>query len=486
MSVDLCRWATTRSPARCGGFVVALSMAFTMFAGARPSFAQTPAPSTNAVSTGILEQLQFLDGGILHGLLEAVSTDAGVRWQHPSARQPIEFGPTNLAWIGFENTTPIALPSKPTCRFRFNNGDELFGNLAAMDMEKLEFETWFGGNLRTPRSALQSIVFFPQGVSILYEGPTSLEGWSVSKGTNTWRYRDGAFLANGTGTLGRDLKLQGSATFEFDLAWSGQFSVILALYTDVVNRFDYSATGYMVYFGPGYLNVQRMQPGSGTIVLGQTSVPSMLRRSKTHFEIRASKEESAVAIYADGALLQRWRDNAGFAGRGSGIVFSTQIEGSSLRLSNLKIAEWNGKFEEEIPANPPAQEDFVRLVNRDKVSGVLSGFRDGKILMAAAQTKLEIPLQRVTQIFFGAGNTNRLARSPWEVRAYFSGGGSVSMQLEKWSRKQLAGSNPDFGHLVFDARSIRRLQFNLDRVRVGDEPINSEDETKWEMEEGAE
>lgn len=262
--------------------------------------------------------------------------------------------------------------------------------------------------------------------------------------------------------------------------------MILGLYSEVVERFDYSATGYAIYFGPGYLNVQRMLPGSSPIVLGQASVPSMLRRNKTRFEIRVSKEEPAVAIYADGVLLQRWRDNAGFAGRGSGIVFANQIDGSSLRLSNLKVSEWNGKFEEEIPANPSATEDFVRLVNRDKVSGVLSGFRDGKILMAAAQTKLEIPMQRVTQIFFGARNTNRVARSPWEVRAFFSGGGSVSLQLEKWTRQQLAGSNPDFGQLVFDARSIRRLQFNLDRAKAGDELANPEDETKWELDEVAE
>ena len=441
---------------------------------------------TNAPASGAVELLQFLDGAALHGNLREVTTGMGVRWQHPNAKQPIDFSPTNLAWIGFENTTPVALAARPNCRFRFNNGDELFGNLAAIDNEKLEFETWFGGKLKTPRSALRSVTFFPKGFSMLYEGPTGIEGWSLGKGTNAWRYRDGAFVANGTGTLGRDLKMQGSSTIEFDLVWSGQFSVILALYTEVVDRFDYSATGYMVYFGPGWLNVQRMQPGSGTIVLGQISVPTMLRRSKTRFEIRVSKEESAVAIYADGVLLQRWRDNAGFAGRGSGIVFATQIEGSSLRLSNLKVSEWDGKFVEEPTANPSATEDFVRLVNRDKVSGVLSGFRDGKILMTAAQTKLEIPLPRVTQIFFGPGNTNRVPRDPWEVRAYFSGGGSVSLQLEKWTREKLSGNNPEFGPLVFDTRSIRRLQFNLDRSHVGEQPPSSEDETKWEMDEAAE
>jgi hypothetical protein len=68
--------------------------------------------------------LQFLDGSTLHGKLRSMLNGNGVRWEHPDARQPIDFKLSNLAWIRFENPKPVAPEIKPTCRFRFNNGDE--------------------------------------------------------------------------------------------------------------------------------------------------------------------------------------------------------------------------------------------------------------------------------------------------------------------------------------------------------------------------
>src|SRR6476659_3047106 len=101
-------------------------------------------PAAPAVGTDLL---QFLDGSSLHGKLRSVDVEKGIQWQHPGAKQLIEFTPTNIATIGFEYTQPVTVKSQQSCRFRFNNGDEVLGNLTAMDAETLELETWFGGKL---------------------------------------------------------------------------------------------------------------------------------------------------------------------------------------------------------------------------------------------------------------------------------------------------------------------------------------------------
>ena len=121
--------------------------------------------------------LQFVDGASIHGRLRQMSSGGAVEWEHPDARVPIEFGPSNIAWIRFEKPRTVNAPGQPGCRFRFNNGDEVFGNLSAIEGDTVQLETWFGGALKAPRQALQSIIFLSKGFSILYEGPTSAEGW---------------------------------------------------------------------------------------------------------------------------------------------------------------------------------------------------------------------------------------------------------------------------------------------------------------------
>src|ERR1051325_10833185 len=77
--------------------------------------------------------LEFLDGAYLHGRLLSMYTHRGVGWECPEARQLIEFRPGNIASIIFEGARPISARARPTCRFRFHNGDELYGNLLRMD-----------------------------------------------------------------------------------------------------------------------------------------------------------------------------------------------------------------------------------------------------------------------------------------------------------------------------------------------------------------
>src|SRR5439155_2203131 len=248
----------------------------------------------------------------------------GVGWEYPEARQLIEFRPSNIASIVFENARAINSQSKSTCRFRFHNGDELYGNLMAIDDDPVELDTWFGGNLKAPRDSIQSISFFWKGFSVLYEGPSSTEGWVFSRGTKGWQYRDGGFVTSEPGIIGRDFKLPSVSSLEFDLAWNVPFTLGLMLYTETMDRFDYSVSSYMYYVSPGHLSLQRMQSGVGVTSLGRAEVPAMLRKNKVRLEFRSDRETGVLAVLVDGQLIQRWKDNGGFAAKGGGVVFSSQ------------------------------------------------------------------------------------------------------------------------------------------------------------------
>jgi hypothetical protein len=431
---------------------------------------------------GSRDVLQFLDGATLHGRLRAITTNQGVAWEHPDANSLIQFRPTNVGWIRLEKPKPVPVQSRPTCRLRFHNGDEVFGNLAGMNEQTLELETWFGGALKAPRDALKSITFLSKGFSMLYEGPTGTEGWVHGKTPHTWEYRDGSFVASGAGTLGRDFQMTGSSSFAFDLGWNGHFSLILALYTSVLDRFDYSTSSYMFYLSPGYVTLQRVQGGAGAMNLGQAQIQEMNRKNKLRVEIRASKEESTLSLLIDDRLVQRWKDSSGFVGQGSGAVFFAQLDGPSIRISNLKVAQFEGDSNLESLVNLPSKQDVVYLLNRDRVNGQLQQLQDGKLQVLAGDTPLQIPIYRVSHISLADSANPPSSPSPWELRAYFAGGGTVAFDLGEWQESRISGQSRNFGAVAFEPQYIRQLQFNLPRTGRRAEDVAVQDEEAWDLE----
>jgi hypothetical protein len=444
----------------------ALFLPAALLAGEPAESPAAPAAADPAPRTGML---QFLDGSILHGALRSMNVENGLRWEHPAALKPMEFTPSNIASIRFDQPQSVAELDRPSCRFRFNNDDELFGNLVAMEDGTLEIQTWFGDSLKASRQALQSISFLSKGYGLHFEGPTGTEGWNLGRGPNFWHYRDGAFFVNAPAVLGRDMKLPDSASLEFELSWTGNFNLILMLYSEVLDRFDYTSSSYMFYIGPGHINAQRIHAGAGMLSLGQVTIPEGQRKSKMRIEIRASKEDATLAVLIDGQLRHRWKDNAGFVARGSGVVFHSQISGPTVRLSNIKVSDWDGKFESETNATARPGEDIVAMINRDKVHGKVEGLSQGKLKVVAEGTALDIPLQRISQIVFAPEEAPPPRETPWEVRALFSGGGAVSFQLDEWQAGKVSGRNSNFGLLTFQPNYIREIQFNLDRQKASEE-----------------
>jgi hypothetical protein len=424
------------------------------------------ASDEGAIASGMEanDLMQFLDGSSLHGKLGAIDTTHGLQWLHPDVKKPIEFKPGNVAWIRFQQARQITSHVQPTSRLRFHNGDEVFGSLNWMNSDEVELQTWFGSSLRAPRSSLKSVAFLSKGYAILYEGPTSLEGWVHGRNQELWRYRDGALTAGRAATIGRDLRLSGSSSIGFDLAWNGQFSLIVALYTSVLDRFDYSSSCYMFYLSQGYVTLQRVQGGAGVVNLGQAQIPDMAKRNSLRIDIRANKEDSTIGLLVNDRLVQRWKDPAGFVGRGSGVVFFAQLEGPSISISNIKAAQWEGETILEDPANS-LEGDLVHLANRDKVGGKLLQVGDGKLSIDTGHTTLDIPLSRVTQINLATPKLDPHQPDPWQIRAYFAGGGTITLDLERWNEQQVHGKSRNFGQISFSPEAVRQLRFNLLRSR---------------------
>lgn len=450
------------------GLALGLGLAACRLLPAEGETAAPPAGATKSDSSSsrLEDLLQFFDGSSMHGQLRQMNREGGVRWHHPFAGQPLNLKPDNLAWIRFSGSQTLRTQSKPTCRFRFRNGDEVLGNLTLVDQDKIQLQTWFGDRLVAPRDTVKSIVFLSPDFAVLYEGPTSLEGWVHGRQPGRWDYRAGALVCTNVALVGRDLKLSRPVCMSFDLAWTSQFSLTIALYASVFDRLDYSANSYHIYLAPGFVSAQRVIAGRGSATLGQAQLPSLLSANRAHMEIRIDKEEGSVAIWLDGALVQRWSDDIGGSGQGTGITLYSQMDGPVVKISNLIIAQGTGQLENLEETKAPVKEDIVHFANHDKAVGTLHGIREGQLWFAVPQAQFQVPLPRVTQIVFRDAAIQEAPRGPWEVRAYLAGGGALSFLLDKWDETSVSGTSAVFGRLAFSPRSIRQLQFNLDRREI--------------------
>jgi hypothetical protein len=410
--------------------------------------------------------LEFVDGSMLHGQLQEMDVDHGLAWANPDAKNPIHFRPGHIDFIRFARADAVRFA--PSCHLQFANGDDLFGSITSLDSDQLGLSTWFGGTMTIPRSAIRAITLLSKNYAILYEGPYDVSGWifGIANMPQSWTYHDGWFTSQGTGTLGRELNLTNSSTVEFDLRWSGPLELEVQLYTDGLERMEYNNGSCVLQFTPSQILLRQARALGAQRNFGAAPLPDTGGKNKIHVAIQCNQDEGTISVFVNNVLAKVWKEAAGFHTGGSGILFQQEgiFGGGSIKLGNLRISQWEGSFDPDTTLTV-TNSDSIHFVNHDRASGKIAAIKDGKVTLEFDGTALNIPLQRVTQINFAATNALAESSGPWDVRAHFPGGGSISFQLEKWGDKSISGKSSIFGLLAFQTRAIREMEFNLNRPK---------------------
>jgi hypothetical protein len=427
------------------------------------------------------DALIFRNGDTLFGSLDAINQQDGIRWTRSDAAGEFLFTPALVSEMALSFPQPSPGPaSSNLCTVQLSNGDQLQGILNSYDGEKAILETWYGGTMEISKQFLALLVPLGLPKPVLFEGPRGLDGWTmgrVNPGVNApvaesgqWHYRNNAFYAVKSASIARDINLPESASVQFDLEWRGFFHVAIALYTQYLHPVALANKETEPNFG-GFYSLQ-INPFSANLLpvkqfdalryLGQAPLQTLAQKSAAHFDIRVNKAKRIIALLIDGAVVKQWVDtDAEFAGTGTALRFVHQGQGA-VKLSNLKVTEWDGQFEEPITLTTNKAQDLARLKNGDRVLGNIKSIKDGKLSIEAASTVLDVPLARVKQLEFAAAKSESIKPTPATVRAHFaSGAGSLTFDLDQWSAEALTGTNVHLGTLKLDPNAFSRLVFDL-------------------------
>lgn len=421
------------------------------------------------------DHIWFANGDHLHGQLVSIDPSNGVVWKHNSISDTIVFPISTVAKISLGERPQQTLTPNNPCRLRLINQNELEGNLIAFSENDITLETHYAGKLVIPKRRIDSITPFVPNPRIIYEGPTSIDGWTVSSSPvegaqpASWRYSNGAFITTQSGSIARDLKLPDMASIEFDVAWQNYMSIAIALYANTLFPIQLAEKDNGPDFGAFYslqvnfntVNLMMIKKGVPLNSMGIGFLPGIERKTSAHFMIRVNKPERTIYFFIDGNLVKMWQDPAEFAGSGTCIRIVNQVA-CPLKISNIVVSHWDGRTDTPTNKIDNAKTDFIFLINNDSVSGKIKAFKNNKFIVQAAFGEVEVPFNRISQIHFSMLEREPAPNFKPDFIAFFKKRGSLSLNLERWENGKIIATNPIFGSAAYDLSAFKLLIFKPD------------------------
>ncbi len=293
---------------------------------------------------------------------------------------------------------------------------------------------------------------------------------AATANTNSaWIFRDGAYYTTGVGSLGRECQLPAKARIEFDLAWKGQPYFRFSFFTHGTD-FDYNDGWQFYTSSAGYIYSMR-RSGLGATSSTGARVPQMLTKSTVRLTFLVDTERETTVLLADGEKVHEWK-GMGSPDNGTSIVFYNYNSSSRVRVSDIRIAPWDGRADrdaeplgapgtdpDKLVEVPPPDTAVVEFVNNDRATGALHGIRDGKLTLNTAGNKLEIPLTRAALISFPVNDAPALPQVEG-VQVTLHRNERLTLALEKWDANEITAVSPVFGRLKLKPESVRQLRFN--------------------------
>ena len=415
----------------------------------------------------------FRNGDVLTGALQTIENGKDVVWKHPDAIDAITLEIKAITEIQLPTRRRNEITGGTPARFELRGGESFDANLISMDTNKVAVLSPHAGAFEFPVSSLLSLIPSPQRRAVLFEGPESAAGWTMGKVQNAgvgeageWKFHDGAFYATQSASVARDVNLPSRAAIHFDLQWKGYFHLAVALATDYLQPVNLANKETEPDFGGFYslqinnfsANLLPVKKNEPLRFLGQVALPNFGQRNSAHVDIRVNREKKLVALLLDGVVIKQWIDTEAFSGTGGGIRFVHQGQGV-VRLSGLKVTEWDGQFEELITNSLTLKQDAAKLRNGDRMTGLIDGVKDGKLALITKGTRIEGPLARVLQIEMARTNLASASLKDGEVRAYFEQGGHLRLSVEKLDTNGLTARSTALGLLHFQPSSFNRLRW---------------------------
>ena len=421
--------------------------------------------------------VRFINGDQLTGSPLVVDHQRLV-WDSTLIERPIPFQRDKLLDISLPAQTPELAPTDHEAVVTLNKGGVIRGQLAQVTDKAVVLDTWYAGRLEINRLMVASVLIEPSDV-ILYRGPSSLKGWKITPQPDAWKYENFSFLSDGGGSVSREDLLTDQCSISFDAEWnSDAASYKVVIFADDSEERG-SASGYEFSLQRGGMVLRNLRTQT---FIGNTQSSVMAQSNRARIEIKASRTTGKIAFYVNDRIVDMWTDaDVGRSKLGKILRFTTERR-APLKISRIRIAEWNGIIDEPPPPRaamrrmfgfgqdpvqpaqpPPAKEtgDRMKLANGDSLVGKVTTITNGKATIDTTLGSVTLPVSRLRTISLpDTAKEEAIARNG-DVRAWFADGGHIVFDFIGSDASTITGRSQNFGTATFRRDAFQKIEFNI-------------------------
>ncbi|MEO0018144.1 MAG: hypothetical protein RLZZ522_1427 [Verrucomicrobiota bacterium] len=183
------------------------------------------------------------------------------------------------------------------------------------------------------------------------------------------------------------------------------------------------------------------------------------------FELRCDRNKGTISLFVDGVAAMEWAepgaaDEGGYAGKGGGFGFFTQVENTLVRISEVVVADWNG-MPDSARSMQSDEQDIVLLANgTDRFSGKVTGLQDGTIRLHGKFGDFQLPLADIAELRFATNDLTKPEESTTKaVTVRFDPIGRVTGLPVSGDARRLKLATAAAGEIELDLASAIMLDF---------------------------
>lgn len=438
---------------------------------------------------------RFSNNDRLAGTLESLSSEF-LTLKSKAFESPVPFYLKKVMDISLSGEKPITTADHEAT-LTLTNGDTVRGQLASVTDEFVCIDTWFAGRMNFKRTMVSSVKI-ENHPTLLYQGPTGLDGWIQSEDSPAWTYSFSAFRSKNAGGIAKNDLLPDECSIGFETAWKGD---AIALKVILFSKDPTSAnpdSGYELNFQRGSVYLRNNFKNNQSF-LGSTHSQVLMEDNKVKVEIRASRKSGKFCLFINDRLLEVWTDPDVKADQiGSCLHFVSQ-NSVPTRISRITVAPWNGTIDqipeprrgimgrfniqpeddesepEPEPTPKEAQkETLMDLANGDKLDGEVISIENGMIAIKSSLGDLKLPVNRLSTVALKSVGYDKSMRRNGDIRASFPDGSSMVFRLEATADDTITGFSSNFGTATFKMNAFNRIEFNIYDVELEDKRASQE------------
>ena len=451
-----------------------------------------------------VEAVYMLNGDVISGRFVKFDPEGVLVWEAANIKPALQINPAGIDRVTFKGQAPAKASQT---RILLHSGNELTGQLEFADTDKVVINSWYAGRLEFKRGAIKAMIPSKGSSSrVTFKGPSAKDDWVFGTAKNAggkrgflipqgpkpipgnlakknapsgkFQFKANSFESTGSGAMvGRKVEFPDKSITEFDLDWatstgrtSAYFSVNVNFFSDNLKS-QSNGNSYSLKLSQTSANLSRHEVQDGEPVsdrLGSNARVNLTGiGSRARFSFRVDRKKRTFMLLINGQKIANWKDKERFAGKGSGLVYTTRST-YPVKISNISIREWDGSLPTSFKdALGSSKEDFLRLANDDTMSGSIVGIQKNAIKIKTSFAEVNIPLDRIGLIQFANRDDTKKEKLPkGMVSAKLKGYGSLTFELKSWQDGKLTVESPDFGTATLDGSIIESITFNPSKKRA--------------------